>query len=188
MIYVLFTILAVMFFKHVKYLKGVIKHDFVLYEFCQLRRDVIAHLHDTELNKKDTSALLSVLDQASNSIHHYNQLKVTYFNLRILRKEMKTLKKNINVDEEKVFSENSEIRKFEETLYKTYFYAFIAYSPLVSMVAGLLFFLMTHFVKLLVKLSARAFKRYINAVTKHMVKLQWFIDVKQERAAEQACN
>lgn len=174
MLYLLFAILIFQFIKQTRYLKSVLKHDRILYMFCQLRRDTIAHLTSAELSEKDTQALLSVLDRTSGSIHHYNQLKITYFNLNFLRKEIRTLKRNIDVEENIVFSDNGDIKKLEETLYKTYIHAFMAYSPVFSMLANLLFVLM----KLLVKLSAHFLKRYVT-------ELQWFLTVRQEQATEQ---
>ncbi len=66
------------------YLRRLKKHDKVLYRFCQLRRDTMSQIRERnfDLRVEDYVALRQLLDRTSETIHDFNNCKVSLFNIR----------------------------------------------------------------------------------------------------------
>lgn len=60
------------------------KHDEVLYRFCQLRRDVMLYLRENfdRLTREDYERAREILVDLDDTIHFYDEHKITRFNLR----------------------------------------------------------------------------------------------------------
>ncbi len=65
-------------------LRGLKKHDQVLYAFCQVRRDAMSLVreHNLALTRDDYLALREIVDATSATIHDYNLCKIYVFNFR----------------------------------------------------------------------------------------------------------
>jgi hypothetical protein len=66
------------------YLRRLKKHDKVLYRFCQLRRDAMSKIRESNFDLKfeDYVALRQLLDRTSETVHEFNNCKVSLFNIR----------------------------------------------------------------------------------------------------------
>jgi hypothetical protein len=66
---------------HLRRLK---KHDKVLYRFCQLRRETMSLIRkgNFDLKLEDYIALRQLLEKTSETIHDFNNCKVSLFNIR----------------------------------------------------------------------------------------------------------
>ena len=65
-------------------LRGLKKHDEVLYMFCQVRRETMDLIreHNFELAEEDYSALKEIADVTGATIHDYQLCKIYVFNFR----------------------------------------------------------------------------------------------------------
>ncbi len=118
---------------YVYIIKRLQKHDNVLYDFCQLRRDVMTVMRrdNLQIDKENYMHLNDLLVVLNHNIHYYNEHKKTTFNIENYIKYLREIKKTSNKIEQKVKIVNGEIRQ----LYKNYgyvmFYAFFQYTPFI---------------------------------------------------------
>lgn len=113
------------------------KHDDVLFPFCQLRRDVVAFLHENVfeqpggLSRAEYDSVRRLLDALNHAIRNYNEHKTLLFNLRevarYLRQYRHTLKQVKPVD----VTKNRTIQQLHARFARCLAIAFLAYTPLI---------------------------------------------------------
>jgi len=107
-------------------------HDRTLFRFCDLRRDMIAHLYNKrdELTPEDYAQFRIVLNSLNNTIHFYNDFKIHFFNLRKLLKSLvwRVQSSTTQIDAVRI-SRNKELLGFVKKYEKATLLGFFAYTP-----------------------------------------------------------
>ena len=113
------------------------KHDQVLFLFCELRRDIMAFLHENAFQKSDTLSceeyrfvrrLLNTLDDA---IHNDNDHKTLMFNMRKMVKYIRQYRHTLKQSGALELTDNPEIQGFHTRFVLCLAKAFFAYTPLI---------------------------------------------------------
>jgi len=106
------------------------KHDFILYQFCQLRREIIKYLFDNRLkiSNKDYEITRKLLEILNDTIHHYNIFKLVS-NLNNLKILMKNTKENTEQVEMLPETNNQNIHIFQKQFSFIILKAFFTFTP-----------------------------------------------------------
>lgn len=114
------------------YLRRLKKHDKVLYEFCQIRREIMAilrrDLFETENDKY--VGLRELLDSTGNAIHYYNDNKATMFNYRRYKQWLMDTRESAESVENLHLPNDPELQKIRHHFCQAMVAAFCAYTPL----------------------------------------------------------
>ncbi len=120
------------------------KHDKVLFEFCQVRRDIMV-IFRRDLLKMDREkyfALRGLLDNTDNAIHYYNENKATLFNFRKFMQWLKDSKRSAEEMENLKLPDDPEVLQIRDRFGGAMVSAFCAYTPFVRSEAVFRFSLM----------------------------------------------
>ena len=115
--------------------KEIQKNDWVLFPFCQLRRDVMHFLYmnaieyASSLSPAEYKFICQLLNRLDATIHNYNQHKTLMFNLRKIARHLQMYQKVSKAALE--VPDHPEIREFHERIHRLQVAAFFAYTPLV---------------------------------------------------------
>lgn len=106
-------------------------HDKILFQFCQIRRDIIALLSEKEniLTKNQYMAVRETLRVLNMVIHSYNHIKGTVFNYRKFEKQMKNFRDNTMKIKSILETDDHQITALQNKLRKALFLAFLTYTP-----------------------------------------------------------
>jgi hypothetical protein len=118
------------------------KHDKVLFRFCQIRRDIITLMYAEhhKMKSADYKAIRTLLDATSLTIHEFNQLKATMFNLRWFIDWMRKYKtKAVKIDE--LSTSDERIMEIKNKYRIATLAAFLSYTPLIRSQITLMVFL-----------------------------------------------
>ncbi len=109
---------------------GLRKHDKVLFEFCQLRRDLMSILRRNlfVINEKDYLDAKELLDLTNNMIHYYNHHKKTTFNFFWFIETIKETRKSSEEIKGRVPIVNKEINNLYGLFSNTLISAFLKYT------------------------------------------------------------
>lgn len=133
MIYLLLIPVLILHVYFLIKLRKIQKHDNVLYRFCESRRKIIAYLRDNyeTINKDDYLDIKLVLSITSDSIHYFNEHKITTFNLNSMANLIKTAKNNVRVIRVRINENNENIKNFQYALRHNYMDAILTYTPFI---------------------------------------------------------
>lgn len=129
-------------------LLNVRKHDKVLYNFCQIRRDAIAIIDQRGLNfdRVCYHSLRNLIHSLNLVIHEYEGCKVHIFNVRRLLALLKSYKHITHQVDKIVPSRDAEILEIHARFRGAMIRAFLAYTPLIrSEIAAFVLFKLLSF-------------------------------------------
>ena len=108
------------------------KHDIILYNFCQIRREVMNIIRDNfdEIDRETYEVLRKLLDTLNIAIHNYNQFKSSIFNLGNLLKSAKETQRYVLRIENVKLPEDESIHSLYRKLNIAMLKAFLSYTPL----------------------------------------------------------
>lgn len=133
MIYVILLSLCFSLWMVIK-LKGLENHDQVLYNFCQLRREMMSYLRikSDRIPRKDYVAIRELLDIVNSTIADYNNYKVVIFNFNNFMKEIDRIYKSTKKANKARDISNDKVEKFYKDYKHAMFVAFWTYTPLLK--------------------------------------------------------
>ncbi|WP_435979198.1 hypothetical protein [Psychrobacter sp. DM4] len=146
---ILMLVIAVIFalFETV-YLKRIQKHDRYIFEFCDLRRDMITYLYEERngLSRSDYIQLREILNTNNVTIHNYKDSKHTMFNFRRFIDKLRVIENKKSRVESNVLPE---VKVFQVRLVHIVFDAFLAYTPFLKseVIIKVLYFITSNAVK-----------------------------------------
>lgn len=88
------------------------RHDSVLFNFCDIRRDVLNYLRknfDT-ISKEEYRSLRDTLDKMNNTIHYFDKYKSLVFNVREIKEMIRRFYSTIERVQEMKKNKNEEIK------------------------------------------------------------------------------
>lgn len=160
------------------YLKNIQKHDRYIFEFCDLRRDIITYLYEerNRLSRADYIQLREILDTNNTTIHNYKENKYTMFNFRRFIDKLRTIENDRSgkVNESKVLPE---IKDFQVRLVHIIFNAFIAYTPFLKSEVIL---------KVLYFVTSKAVKAGVKSLVPYEKDLEFIRHIEKEHKIEQS--
>jgi len=133
MSYVIFGILIFLLLRlHYKSYK-IKKHDDVLFQFCNIRRDVMKYLRDNmdHISQEEYKSLKHLLKQLNILIRDYEALTSMIFDLGHLFKEADKTRKYVLILEKIKLPDNKEIERLYFNQKRAMLYAFMRYTPFV---------------------------------------------------------
>lgn len=106
------------------------KHDDHLYVFCELRRDALRYLFENwkDLSKDEYKALRKLLWVLNFAIENYKSQKTAIFNIRNIYNHVAQLKRS-SKKQDRIQTENSDIKELIRRGDRAIFSAFLAYTP-----------------------------------------------------------
>jgi len=113
--------------------KRAIKHDRVLFPFCQLRRDIMRFLRENAfqrpaaLSRAEYASARRLVEALDATIRNYNRHKTVMFNLRKVEKHLRAYRRSAKPAP--ALPDNPHIREFHERFRGLLVKAFIAYTP-----------------------------------------------------------
>ena len=120
------------------------RHELVLYEFCEIRRDAMAMLrvHGDTMEEKEFGKVRRLVEVLSDVIHHYDEYKWGIFNLRKVLFNTERVKGAIQWLNNQPGT-NEDIQKLNKRLVYAMAKAFIVHTPfftefVLRVIAGLL--------------------------------------------------
>lgn len=119
----------------IRQLRIIKKHDRVLFNFCQVRRDAIGILREKNLNipKKEYTALRHILEILNMTIHNYDEMKASFFNVRSrFFKSIKEFAKNREQIEQIDIPDNQDIVDIYNKFGCALLFAFFSYTPFIK--------------------------------------------------------
>ena len=116
------------------YLRRLKKHDKVLYRFCQLRRETMSIIREAnfDLKPEDYAVLRALVEKTSDTIHDFNNCKVSLFNVRKLSEQVSRAKMIEALD-----VENPQIQKLCLGYTLAMLRAFFTFTPFIKSELGL---------------------------------------------------
>ncbi len=110
------------------------KHDSVLFDFCQVRRDLMNMLRENnfKIEKEDYFCLRDLLEFLNITIHEYNNLKTSFFNIRKFFVYLKQYEKSQQNIKELKIPDNENILKLYNATGYTLLKAFFTYTPFIK--------------------------------------------------------
>ena len=114
------------------YLHRLRKHDTVLFQFCQNRREIMTSLRKetVELSPEAYSDVRHILDVTSDTIHYFNECKPHHFNLRRFIEYM--VSQDVMTNEADEEFADPEIEKFYDRHIDALLNAFFAFTPFIK--------------------------------------------------------
>ncbi len=115
--------------------KESLKHDQVLFPFCQLRRDIMRFLHENVFEKPgalspdEYTAVRRLSDALDGAISNYNRHKTLMFNVRKMSNHLKVYERASQTTLQ--LPDHPQIRAFYERAGRLLIKAFLAYTPLI---------------------------------------------------------
>jgi len=133
------------------YLKKGCKHDKVLFRFCDLRRELMAYMRSEQFNthdvsKEDYAAFRKVIYTVNDTIHYFNEVKLS-LDLRKVVRFILHVKKNNEHIKGMQLAKNSTILDFQRRLVIISLQATVTYTPVIykiNMVLVVLIFVLGH--------------------------------------------
>ncbi|MGR3913016.1 MAG: hypothetical protein OD918_00575 [Gammaproteobacteria bacterium] len=113
--------------------KRAIKHDRVLFPFCQLRRDVMQFLRETAfkkpqvLSREEYASARRLVEALDVTIRNYNRHKTVMFNLRKVETHLRAYRQSAKPAP--ALPDNPRIREFHDRFRGLLVKACIAYTP-----------------------------------------------------------
>ena len=171
-IFILFTLFEVI------YLKRIQKHDRYIFEFCDLRRDMITYLYEerNDLSRADYVQLREILKTNNVTIHKYKDNKHTMFNFRRFIDRLRVIenKKSRTVSESQVLPE---VKEFQVRLVHIVFNAFLAYTPFLKSEV---------IIKVLYFITSKAVRAGVESLVPYERDLEFIRNIGKEHKAEQS--
>lgn len=159
-------------------LKSIKKNDEALFEFCQLRRDIISYLREknTRIPEENYFEVRKLLEILNSDIHNFKKHKKGKFNFNNWITEAKGVYKNVRTAEQKKIDNNEKVEEFYKKYGQTLFGAFLRFTPFFKYKIVLL--LLLGISKILAKISGDYLKENLRKATK------WLSWVKNEVEAK----
>jgi hypothetical protein len=106
------------------------KHDRVLFEFCENRRDIMGYLREegADLSVGDYVDVRSLVEVANGRIHYFNECKPYHFNLRRFMEYLGSVKQ----DDEAIHIENERVVQLYDRHVYALLRAFFAFTPFIK--------------------------------------------------------
>ncbi len=129
--YLLFVPSALLSIVMIAYLRGLKKHDTILYSLCQCRRDIIQFLWENRetLTREEYLAVRKLLVTMNHVINRYNSHKTIIFNLRKLVERARKIESFSR--QPMSLPDNEEIKCLYFCSFLAYCQGFLAYTPLI---------------------------------------------------------
>lgn len=142
------------------------KHDRVLFQFCQLRRDIMDLLRTRGFNlpKNEYLIVRGILGTVNKAIHGYNDHKTSFFNFRSFARFLREFKRNASAAERLPAPRDPEVREIASGFEKAMRRGFLTYTPFIRSELGL---------RLLVILSFLLAKAGLKSVQQIFENLSW---------------
>ena len=111
-------------------LRGLSKHDRVLYAFCDVRRDTMSILRQYahDLSKEDYIALRDIERATSATIHDYNLHKIYLFNFRKFRAALRRIE-GLGLEPNHGHALKHEIVRLKNSYSRALLFAFFTFTP-----------------------------------------------------------
>ncbi len=114
------------------YLHRLRKHDEVLFQFCQNRREIMTSVRkeNVEFSPEAYKDVRHILSVTNDTIHYFNECKPHHFNLRRFVEYM--ISQNVMNEEPEEEFASPEIEKFYEGHISALLNAFFAFTPFIK--------------------------------------------------------
>jgi len=150
------------------------KHDKVLFEFCQARRDLMGILRRDNVNisKKNYVALTKLVEFLNRTIHNYDEMKTSLFNIRKFFRYLKQYEKDIKKIEKIKIPDNPEVIEIYRKSSIAMLKAFLTYTPFIK--SQLCLYLLVHLLKTIGYFSKKQVDNYVQILTQIKLKTHEF--------------
>lgn len=150
------------------------KHDTILFEFCQIRRDLMKILKREDVHnlEEDYIALRKLIEFLNITIHNYDEMKTSIFNIRIFFQYLKQFDKDSKKIEKIKISRNKEIIEIYSKFSIAMFKAFLAYTPFIK--SQFCLYLIIYLLKAIGYITKKQVNGYIQILKEVKVKIQEF--------------
>jgi hypothetical protein len=154
------------------------KHDKVLFQFCQLRRNMLAYVRQKGITMPEADYVLmnELLDFVGNTIHDFKYLKEEVFNVRKAKKLAITSK--MAQREKHVFmsTDNKKIKVFQNQVRFCLINSILAYTPFLKY--ELVLRVLYAFGSLMARFSYQKSKNFLGYIQIYIDDKKWFDDPK----------
>lgn len=132
MFILIISIISISLFFNFLKIRKYAKHDFYLYKFCALRRNIMTYLmvNQDVISKAEYKSIKQLVEVLNKTIHLYSKEEAaTIFNFRKFGKYVKNTKGLVDALKKASNSQNKTINDFRNELNRDIVAAFFAHTP-----------------------------------------------------------
>ncbi len=148
-------------------------HDRILFEYCQLRRDIMSVLRreNFNLSKEDYSNYMEILDLLNSIIHYYNLHKQYTFRLKNLIRNLKEAKNKTNKIYKIKAKNNEDLERIRKQFIIITINAIIKNTPFFN--SKIIFYLLKFSAQLMIAIIKNHSKKFIKDMAKIISYIKW---------------